>query len=169
MAFNKIGENLNFSVEQNILAPKQALSKFREFVKGYIVWDKNVRTSLIVSFTLAGLEDAVVVSEEMIPLMKEFNIPLVKDFREKFTGQSDAEIYSWAYDQYWDRCSKEYIVWMGGEHGTSMKPGVADWGIYKNSFFNDLSTKFQLNHSTCIELYSFLGLSIFDQPIAISL
>ena len=120
---------------------EQALEKFAKHVQGYIVWDKDVRTSLIVSFTVAGLERAVVITDDMIPMMQKHDIPLVRDFRGQFTGQSDAEIYRWAIDEYWDRCSKEYIVWMGGEHGRIMKPGVADWGIYKRAFFNDLSTK----------------------------
>ncbi|MFZ5517263.1 MAG: GxGYxYP domain-containing protein [Candidatus Zhuqueibacterota bacterium] len=120
---------------------EQALQRFKENVHGYVVWDKDVRTSLIVSFTVAGLEQAIVVSEEMIPLVEKFGLKKVEDFRGKFTGQSDAQIYAWAYEQYWNRCSKEYIVWMGGEHGAIMKPGVADWGIFKRAFFNDLSTK----------------------------
>ena len=119
----------------------QALKTLKDHVDGYVVWDKNVRTSLIVSFTVAGLENAIVVSEDQIPMAEKYGLTKVKDFRRQFTGQSDAEIYAWAIDKYWDRCSKEYIVWLGGEHGNIMKPGVADWGIYKKAFFNDLSSK----------------------------
>ena len=120
---------------------EQALKAFKDHVNGYVVWDKNVRTSLIVAFTVAGLKKAIVVSEDLIPLVEKYGLKPVQDFRGKFTGKSDYEIYSWAYEKYWDQCSKEYIVWMGGEHGKIMKPGVADWGIYKQAFFNDLSTK----------------------------
>ncbi len=116
----------------------QVLNTFRDHVKGYVVWDKSVRTSLIVAFTVAGLEQAAVVSEELIPLVENAGLKPVADFRGKFTGQSDFEIYSWAKAQYWERCNKEYIVWLGGEHGNIMKPGVADWGIHKKMFFNDL-------------------------------
>jgi len=120
---------------------EEALKALRSEVKGYVVWDKNVRTSLIVAYTAAGLEQAVVVSEEMIPMVEKAGLKKVEDLRGVFTGQNDAQIYTWAYKKYWNRCSKEFIVWLGGEHGTVMKPAVADWGMHKQVFFNDLSTK----------------------------
>ena len=120
---------------------EQALRVLKPHVQGYVVWDKSVRTSLIVAFTVAGLERAVVVSEDLLPLVQKAGLKAVADFRGQFTGQSDAEIYTWAYEQYWDRCSRDFIIWMGGDSGPVMKPGVADWGIYQNAFFNDLSTQ----------------------------
>lgn len=120
---------------------RAALKAFEGKVHNYVVWDKTERTSLIVSFTVAGLEDAIVVSEEFIPLMEEFGLKQVADFRGKFTGMSDVDIYQWAYDKYWDRCNKDAIVWMGGDSGRRMRPGVADWGMRLKCFFTDLSTK----------------------------
>ncbi len=123
---------------QELRTAEQVLSTFRDRVRGYVVWDKAVRTSLIVAFTVAGLEKAAVVSEELIPTMEKAGLKAVADFRGRFTGQSDIEIYRWAKQQYWSRCSREYIVWLGGEPGNVMKPGVADWGMHKQVFFNDL-------------------------------
>jgi len=120
---------------------EEAVEVFRDQIKGYVVWDPEVRTSLIVSFTAAGLNDAIVVSPEDVMLMDKWAIPRIEDFRGAFTGWSDLEIYSWAKRQYWDQCSKEYIVWMGGDAGSKMRPGVADWGIRQKAFFTDLSTK----------------------------
>ena len=120
---------------------EQALQTFKESVRGYVVWDPDVRTSLIVAFTIAGLEDAVVVDESLIPLMIENGLEQMEDLRGRFTGWSDARIYQWAYDRYWERCSRDFIIWLGGEHGEIMKPGVADWGLMNRVFFNDLSTK----------------------------
>jgi len=138
--FDFYKDKRNYTFRQ-LRTPEQALKTLKDRVKGFVVWDKSVRTSLIVAFTVCGLEKAVVVSEEMIPMMKKYGLKMVEDFRGKFTGKSDAEIYQWAYDKYWDRCSRDYIIWMGGEHGNVMKPGVADWGIYHQAFFNDCSTK----------------------------
>lgn len=131
-------QNERYFTFRELRTLEQVLTTFRDQVKGYVVWDKAVRTSLIVAFTVAGLERAVIVSEEMIPLVEKAGLKPVADFRGKFTGQSDFQIYTWAKEQYWDRCNKEYIVWLGGEHGNIMKPGVGDWGIHKQVFFNDL-------------------------------
>ena len=133
-------EKRNYTFTE-LRSPEAALKTFKDQVKGYVVWDKSVRTSLIVAYTVAGLEKAAVVSEELIPMMEREGIKPVADFRGKFTGKSDIEIYTWAYNEYWNRCSRDYIVWLGGEAGRIMKPGVADFGIYKHSFFTDLSTE----------------------------
>jgi hypothetical protein len=130
----------NYTFSQ-LRTAEQAVKTFRDEIKGYIVWDKEVRTSLIVAFTVAGLEQGIVVSEEQIGLMEKYELPRIEDFRGKFTGQSDFEIYTWAKAAYWDRCSKECVVWLGGEHGNTMKPGVVDWGMHNKAFFQDLSCR----------------------------
>ena len=134
----KTAKRFSFS---ELRTPEQALTTFRGAAKGYVVWDRAVRTSLIVAFTIAGLEDALVVSDAEIGLAGRMGLRCVADLREEFAGLSDAQIYRWAYDRYWDRCSRDYIVWLGGEHGAVMRPGVADWGMHKRAFFNDLSTR----------------------------
>jgi hypothetical protein len=121
--------------------PADAVKTLARYAKGYVVWDTSVRTSLIVAYTVAGLEEAVVVSEAEIPLVQAAGLKPVEDLRGTFKGMNDIEIYSWAHQRYWARCSREYIIWLGGEHGTMMKPAVADWGIVKGVFFNDLSTR----------------------------
>ncbi len=119
---------------------QDALQALKPFVKGYIVWDKSVRTSLIVAFTAAGLDSAVVVTPDMIPMMKQAGLKEVANFQGKFEGMNDYQITKWAYDQYGSRCNKDLIVWMGGVNGDEMQPGIADFGIYKHAFFSNLST-----------------------------
>ncbi len=116
-----------------------ALGRFAKYAKGVVVWDKSVRSSLIVAFTVAGVEDLVVVSEDQLALAAKHGLKPVVDLRGKFTGQTDAQIYSWAYDQYFERCSRDYYVVMGGHAGPEMQPGVADFGIRQRAFFTDLS------------------------------
>ncbi len=124
-----------------IVKPEDAVKIFKDKISGYIIWDKNVRTSLIVAFTIAGIEKSIVIEESQIPYLKSLGIPEKYDLRNRLTGMNDAAIYQWAYDNFWKSCSKDKIVWMGGEAGKIMKPGVADWGIQQNAFFSDLSTR----------------------------
>jgi hypothetical protein len=124
---------------EELTSLEQAIGALGEYASGYVVWDKEVRTSLIVAFTVAGLENAIVVSERQIPLMEAAGLSKIEDFRGKFTGQSDIQIFQWAYDEYWPRTSKKYAIWMGGHAPPRMLPGVADWGIYNSAFFSNLS------------------------------
>ncbi len=130
---------LNYTFTE-VRSSEQALNLFKQYAKGYIVWDRNARTSLDVAFTIAGLERGVVVSEDLIPMMEKAGVKKLEDLRGKFAGKTDAQIFRWAYDTYGARCNKEYIVWMGGEAGRVMKPGIADFAIAKGAFVTDLST-----------------------------
>lgn len=118
---------------------KAAMDVYASKASGYVVWDKEVRTSLIVAFTVCGLENAVAVNEDLIPLAEAAGLSLVADLRGEFRGMDDAEIYGIAYDRYWERTSKDVAIWMGGAHGGRMEPGLADYGIYRGAFFCDLS------------------------------
>ncbi|HLP17534.1 MAG TPA: hypothetical protein VK470_14820, partial [Bacteroidota bacterium] len=125
----------------NLGSLEQGLTLFKDHIKGYIVWDKKERTSLIVAYTIAGLEKGIVITEDMLPLVQRLGMKQIDDLRGKFTGKSDYEIYSWAKKQYWDKCSRETIVWLGGVHGTSLMPACADYGMMKKGFFSDLSAR----------------------------
>lgn len=127
--FNRIGTN----------DADTALNRLAKYAKGCVVWDKNVRSSLIVAFTVAGLEDLVVVNEDQLALAARHGLQPVVDLRGKFTGQPDHVIYQWAYDQYFERCSRNYYVVLGGHAGLEMQPGIADFGVQQRAFFSDLS------------------------------
>lgn len=131
-------ERHNFTFEQ-LYTPREALEALGDHAKGYVVWDKEVRTSLIVAYTVAGLEDAIVVNEDLIPLAESAGLEMVADLRGDFRGMNDAEIYEIAMERYWDDTVKDIVIWMGGAAGRRMEPGLADYGIYRNAFFTHLS------------------------------
>ncbi|MFZ9681821.1 MAG: GxGYxYP domain-containing protein [Cephaloticoccus sp.] len=122
-----------------LATPADALGALARHAKGYVVWDKSVRTSLIVAFTVAGLEDAVIVSEDLIPLAEAHGLKLITDLRGEFTGMDDAQIYQIAYDRYWARCNHALVVWLGGHHGNILEPGMGDWAVRQRAFCTDLS------------------------------
>jgi hypothetical protein len=120
-----------------------ALNHFGKFAKGCVVWDKAVRSSLIVAFTIAGVEDLVVINADQLNLAARHGLKVVVDLRGRFTGQPDHVIYQWAHDNYHARCSRDYYVVMGGHSGAEMQPGIADFGISRRAFFTDLSANSQ--------------------------
>ena len=122
-----------------LATPDAALTELSHFAKGYVVWDRKVRTSINVALTAAGVLRAVVVDESLIPLAEKHGLKPLADFRGQFTGQTDMQIYRWAYAKYWKDCSRDYIIWMGGAAGNLMEPGVADLAIAFGAFVTDLS------------------------------
>ena len=116
-----------------------ALAQFGKFAKGCVVWDPAVRSSLIVAFTIAGVEDLAVVHPAQLDLAARHGLKPIVDLRGQFTGKPDHAIYQWAYDTYHARCSRDYYVVMGGHSGAEMQPGIADFGISRRAFFSDLS------------------------------
>ena len=109
-------------------------------LKGYVVWDTNVRESLVVAYTAAGVEDALVVSDAQVALAESLGLPMLYNFSNQFEGQTPTEIYSWAKSKFWEKTSKKFLVWAGGVAGDSMHPGIMDYGVGQKSFFTDLST-----------------------------
>jgi hypothetical protein len=128
-----------------------ALTQFRSAVKGYVVWDKAVGTTLNVAFTIAGLEDAVVVTADLIPLVEQHGLKQIDDLRGRYTGQTDAQIYQDAVNRYWARCNKDAVMMMGGQRGPIMMPGMADWGVREKMFFHDLAANPEIPAELALE------------------
>ena len=124
---------------QEVATADEALDLFKKYAKGYVVWDKDIGTTSNVAFTIAGLEDAVVVTEDMIPLVEKHGLKLIDDLRGRYTGQTHAEIYADAIKRYWDQCNRDKIMLMGGHRGRTMQPAMADWGIREKMFVHELS------------------------------
>jgi hypothetical protein len=117
----------------------EALTRFAASAKGYVIWDPAVGASLNVAFTIAGLEDVVVVTPALVPLVEKHGLKKFEDLTGRYTGQTDAQIYTDAVNRYWARCTHDAIMLMGGHRGAVRQPAMADWGIRQKMFFHDLS------------------------------
>jgi len=117
----------------------EALTRFAASAKGYVIWDPAVGASLNVAFTIAGLEDVVVVTPALVPLVEKHGLKKHEDLTGRYTGQTDAQIYTDAVNRYWARCTHDAIMLMGGHRGAVRQPAMADWGIRQKMFFHDLS------------------------------
>lgn len=116
-----------------------ALALFAQHAKGYVIWEPAVSASLNVAFTIAGLESAVVVTADQVSLVERHGLKKIDDLRGRYTGQTDAQIYTDAYTRYWSRCTHDSIMLMGGHAGAVRMPAMADWGVRQKMFFHDLS------------------------------
>ncbi len=123
----------------DIKTAEEALTRFAGSAKGYVVWDPAIPATMNVALTIAGLEDALVVTAAQIPQVEKHGLKPVDDLRGRYTGQTDAQIYGDAVTRYWSRCSRDSIMLMGGHAGAVRQPAVADWGIRQKMFFHDLS------------------------------
>lgn len=117
----------------------EALTRFVGAAKGYVVWDPAVPATMNVAFTIAGLEDALVVTAAQLPLMEQHGLKPIDDLRGRYDGQTDARIYTDAVRRYWARCSRDAIMLLGGHAGAVRQPAVGDWGVRQRMFFHDLS------------------------------
>jgi len=126
------------------LSVEAAVRSYRKALRGCVVWDPEVLPSLMVAFTVAGLEQALVVTEAQLGLARELGLDVVADFRGKFQGWSDVDIFRWAYHEYGSRTSRDILVYLGerctGKNGNpGMQPAIADFGMVHGAFFTDLS------------------------------
>jgi len=116
-----------------------ALTRFASAAHGYVVWDPAVPATMNVAFTIAGLDDALVVTPALITAAESHGLQKIDDLRGRYDGQSDAEIYGAAARRYWARCNHDAFMLMGGHAGAVRMPGMADWGVRQRMFFSDLS------------------------------
>ncbi len=117
------------------------LKTYTNRFKGYIIWDKNNPSTMDLAFTLAGIRDGIVVSEDLIPLAEKAGLSLLVDLRSKYNNIEDYQLFNQAFEELGQECNRNMVVWLGGESGKIRKPGIADWGVMNKAFFTDLSTK----------------------------
>lgn len=109
-----------------------------------VIWDTTSRESLLAAFTIAGIDDALVVSAQLVST--HFSapgrvLPVVRDLRPIFGSMTtDLQAAEWVFANYWNRSNHNYIVWLGGVMGDVCHPGIADLGVSKRTLFFDLST-----------------------------
>ncbi|MBS3788875.1 hypothetical protein KGY79_11845 [Candidatus Bipolaricaulota bacterium] len=92
------------------------LSEFKEYVKGYTIIDYQVPETIDLATTIAGLDDAIILPPDFLPLAKEAGLNCVNDLRGKFRGMSRVEVYRWGYHNLWsdEELSKKIIGTLEG-------------------------------------------------------
>lgn len=120
-------------------------------LKGAVIWDPEVPATLNVATTIAGVEDAVVLSPEYAKkYLAAWKIPVIKDLRGMFTGKETGsaknDAYRWAIRQYLakGKCSAHFLCLYTDSVGQRDLGGIAyssvrDWAVKNRAFVFDLS------------------------------
>ncbi|WP_392674635.1 GxGYxYP domain-containing protein [Streptomyces sp. LN785] len=88
--------------------PMDLLAAYRKRVRGAIVPDPDVPSSINVATTLAGLEDAVVADEARA---KAHGLPVVEDLRGRFGDSPDpVDVYRWQFNHLYPRCTRRLLA-----------------------------------------------------------
>lgn len=87
-----------------------ALSKYRDDVKGYIIYDPDFRHSINIAFTMAGIDSAIVAHPDYINKLDSLGISELRDLRGMWTDQIEA--YTWQRDSLFPYCNTDMIAMM---------------------------------------------------------
>ena len=120
-------------------------------LRGTVIWDPAVPASVNVATTVAGVEDAVVLSPDLAARRQEaWKLGVVKDLRGLFTGSETGsrknDAYRWAVREYLakGRCSAHWFFSYEDAFSTRARGDIAyvvtrDWAVRNRGFVFDLS------------------------------
>ncbi len=123
----------------------------RPGLKGAVIWDPDVPASLNVATTIAGVEDAVVLSPEFArKYLEAWNLDVLADLRGRFTGEETGskknDAYRWAIREYLrkGRCSAHFLCLYEDAFSARARGNIGyvltrDWAIKQRAFVYDLS------------------------------
>lgn len=84
--------------------------KYKDEIKGIIIYDTKLRDTLNLADTLAGQKDGLVCTEKQAEkyTAEPYNLPVIENYTGKFNDK--LEVYNYLYDQLWGECTKRLIV-----------------------------------------------------------
>lgn len=132
------------------------VKKYKNELKGLIIYDPEVPDSINVATTLAGLKDAVVVSPELAVKLQAapYKLKIVQDLRGKFKDRLDA--YTWQYEQLWDKTTHRMLVGLSPNVSIKIPAGLPESFVtiaQETDPIRDASNKAAYD----LDLTSFLG------------
>lgn len=126
-----------FNVPNNVAGdPLSLIDKYRDEVKGAIVYDPLVPDTINVATSLASLSGALVTSAD---LANQYQFQILEDLRGRFANKIDA--YNWVLDNYWDQLTHRLLTAIGPA-SPNPAPGVG-WTtlLQETSHVHDSSNK----------------------------
>ncbi len=106
--------------------PWQLVKKYKNEVKGLIIYDPQVPDSINVATTLAGLKDAVVAGPELAAKLQAapYKLKVLEDLRGKFKDRLDA--YTWQYEHLWNQTTHRMLVGLSPDTSIKIPSGLPE-------------------------------------------
>ncbi len=112
--------------------PWTLLERFREEVKGAVVFDPDLPGSINVATVMSGLSGLLVIHPNLIEAVTGLGVPVVSDLRGRWTD--NIQMYRWAHDQLWPLCNRRVLAFV-----TEDLPVSRDYLICHNIFCVNLN------------------------------
>lgn len=127
------------------------LERFKGLIKGYVIFDPTIDGTRCVAMTLAGTDDLLPVTKEMLagrtynvttPLKDILNVEVKYDLTGKFTDS--VEIYEWALENVMPKCNRKFAHTPSGPDVDGIRVGLGpfrsfDWTIMNKGFIFNLT------------------------------
>jgi len=105
--------------------PQALLERYRAKVTGVIISDSRLPASKNIAYLLAALKDAVPVSPR---LAKQLKLPVIDDLRGRW--RTNAEAYTWAFDNLWPQCSHQTIACLWPDNTQGLRDYLVQHRIF---------------------------------------
>lgn len=95
------------------------IEKYKNEIKGLVIWDKKQKDTLNLATTYAGIYDALVVTPKQAEKYQAepFHFPVLEDYTGKFNDKY--EVYEYLYNNLWEHCNKRLVMGLSPEsHGS---------------------------------------------------
>lgn len=89
--------------------------KYKDEIRGLVVWDPKERHTLNLATTYAGINDCIVVNPSLAKKYsaEPYNFPILETYEDKF--EDKYEVYQYMYDNLWKDCTKRIVMGLSPE------------------------------------------------------
>ena len=135
------------------------MNKFRNDYGGLVIWDESLLDTVNAAVMLAGLENLIPVTMNLIEELALHDLPIRHDLRNKWTDR--LQIYTWAVDNLFDQCKPGVIACIEPEW---QRPEFLDYLVEERIFVYSLSSRHEGLGNKLLMLLTF-GPPALREPI----
>ena len=147
-----------FDIEE-LSSLSEALRKFKDDYGGLVIWDESLLDTVNAAVMLAGLENLIPVTMNLIEELALQDLPIRHDLRNRWTDR--LQIYTWAVDNLFDQCKPGVIACIEPEW---QRPEFLDYLVEERIFVYSLSSRHEGLGNKLLMLLTF-GPPALREPI----